>query len=133
MLMRILSDNPGATFTQNIDKKFVDTVKDLIRYGKDPSVQQILRETLETFEREKKNDLNLQGLLEMWNKEKIKIEKALGRSVSRLAAQEAHHLTISLGCVQSARCRSSSSPSELLQQKSYTKSVSKSGRAGYTN
>jgi len=82
MLMRILSDNPGATFTQNIDKKFVETVKDLIRYGKDPSVQQILRETLENFERDKKNDLNLQALLEMWKKEKVKIEKVLGRSVS---------------------------------------------------
>lgn len=80
MLMRILSDNPGATFTQNIDKKFVETVKDLIRYGKDPSVQQILRETLENFERDKKNDLNLQALLEMWKKEKVKIEKVLGRS-----------------------------------------------------
>lgn len=77
MLMRILSDNPGATFTKNIDKKFVETVKTLVRFGTDPSVQQILRETLDNFERDKKPDANLVPLLEMWKKEKVKIEKVL--------------------------------------------------------
>lgn len=38
MLMRILADNPGATFTRNFDQKFVDTVKKLLREGRDPSV-----------------------------------------------------------------------------------------------
>jgi hypothetical protein len=84
MLMRILSDNPGATFTKNIDKKYVETVKELIRMGRDPSVQQILRETLDNFERDKKSDVNLGPLLEMWKKEQIKIKKTYGNGVSNL-------------------------------------------------
>lgn len=82
MLMRILSDNPGATFTKNIDKKYVETVKELIRMGRDPSVQQILRETLDNFERDKKSDVNLSPLIEMWKKEQTKIAKAYGNGVS---------------------------------------------------
>ncbi|TGO47947.1 hypothetical protein BCON_0257g00090 [Botryotinia convoluta] len=37
MLIRILTDNPGMTFTRNIDAKFVQTVKELLRTGRDPS------------------------------------------------------------------------------------------------
>src|ERR1700750_2272241 len=37
MLIRILADNPGATFTRNLGSKFTSTVKDLLRNGKDPS------------------------------------------------------------------------------------------------
>lgn len=81
MLTRILSDNPGASFTKNIDKKFVETVKTLIRFGADPSVQQILRETLDNFERDKRADTNLVPLLEMWTKEKVKIERVLSAGV----------------------------------------------------
>lgn len=81
MLMRILSDNPGPTFTNNIDKKFIETVKTLIRFGTDPSVQQILRETLDNFERDKSADKNLAPLLEMWTREKVKIERVLSAAV----------------------------------------------------
>jgi hypothetical protein len=49
MLIRILADNPGKTFTRNLDAKFVVTVKELLRDGRDMSVQQILRETLDTL------------------------------------------------------------------------------------
>ncbi|KAF4547548.1 Hypothetical protein D9617_40g012870 [Elsinoe fawcettii] len=66
MLLRILSENPGPSFTKNIDKKFVDTTATLLRTGKDPSVQQILRETLDAFEAERYNDEGLKKLLEMW-------------------------------------------------------------------
>lgn len=73
MLSRILTDNPGHVFTQNFDSKFVSTVKELLREGKDTSVQQILRETLDYFEFEKApgND-SLGPLIEMWRKEKGK-------------------------------------------------------------
>lgn len=73
MLMRILTDNPAHLFTQNFDVKFVATVKELLRDGKDTSVQQILRETLDYFEVEKLpgND-TLNTLIEMWRKEKGK-------------------------------------------------------------
>ncbi|KIW55029.1 hypothetical protein, variant [Exophiala xenobiotica] len=73
MLARILTDNPGHVFTQNFDTKFVHTVKELLRDGKDTSVQQILRETLDYFEFEKApgND-TLGPLMEMWKKEKGK-------------------------------------------------------------
>ncbi|KIY02435.1 uncharacterized protein Z520_02574 [Fonsecaea multimorphosa CBS 102226] len=73
MLTRILTDNPAQAFTQNFDHKFVATVKELLREGKDTSVQQILRETLDYFEFEKAptND-SLGPLMEMWKKEKGK-------------------------------------------------------------
>ena len=73
MLFRILTDNPGRPFTQNFDDKFVSTTKQLLREGKDQSVQQILRETLDYLEAEKLpgND-SLGPLMQMWRKEKGK-------------------------------------------------------------
>ena len=73
MLCRILTDNPGRPFTQNFDDKYVSTTKQLLREGKDQSVQQILRETLDYFEIEKtpSND-SLGPLMQMWRKEKGK-------------------------------------------------------------
>jgi len=70
MLVRILSDNPGPGFTNNIDEKFRLTIKSLLRLSRDPSVQQILRETLNSMEVEKAQDENLRPLLSMWRKEK---------------------------------------------------------------
>ncbi|KAI9766986.1 MAG: hypothetical protein M1840_005945 [Geoglossum simile] len=78
MLVRILVDNPGRTFTRNLDAKFVGTVKDLIKQGKDVSVQQILRESLDAFEKDKGDDEGLAPMLEMWAKEKKAIEKMYG-------------------------------------------------------
>ena len=75
MLVRILADNPGKSFTKNLDTKFVITVKELLRDGVDMSVQQILRETLDTFETQKANDETLIPLREMWKKEKQKMDK----------------------------------------------------------
>lgn len=73
MLLRILSDNPGPTFTRNLaEPKFVSAVKCLLREGKDPSVRQILGETLEYFETTKGYDEGLRGLHELWSKEKKK-------------------------------------------------------------
>ena len=69
MLIRILADNPGPTFTRNIDKKFTDTVKDVLRNGRDPSVQQILRETIRALYSDKAYDQNLATLFQMWQKE----------------------------------------------------------------
>lgn len=69
MLIRILADNPGATFTRNMDGKFTTTVKELLRNGRDPSVQQILRETLAALYTDKAYDSNLATLFAMWNKE----------------------------------------------------------------
>ncbi|KAF2216330.1 hypothetical protein CERZMDRAFT_15460, partial [Cercospora zeae-maydis SCOH1-5] len=70
MLIRILSDNPGPRFTRNFDKSFVNTVKDMLRNCRDPSTQQILRETLDHLENDKAYDEGLQGLFQMWRKEK---------------------------------------------------------------
>lgn len=70
MLVRILCDNPGASFTRNFDKPFVSTVKELLRNTKDVGTQQIMRETLDALEVNKQQDANLQGLLAMWTKEK---------------------------------------------------------------
>jgi hypothetical protein len=70
MLIRILADNPGQSFTRNFDVKFVATVKDLVKHGKDPSVQQMMRETLDTLEAEKSYDNGLYDLLAMWRQVK---------------------------------------------------------------
>jgi hypothetical protein len=75
MLIRILADNPGKSFTRNIDAKFVQNVKELFRVGRDPSVKQMLIETLNTFQRERSNDEGLALLLEMWKKEIEKMVK----------------------------------------------------------
>ncbi|SPO03817.1 uncharacterized protein DNG_06500 [Cephalotrichum gorgonifer] len=72
MLVRILTDNPGPTFTRNLDKKFVDTVKELLKHGRDRSVLNLLMETLDTFEFTKSWDEGLTPLIEMWKKEKLK-------------------------------------------------------------
>lgn len=82
MLVRILADNPGPSFTKNLDAKFVTAVKDLLRMGRDPSVKQILIETLDNFEREKRADTNLNPLVEMWKKEQVKMAKVYGPKVS---------------------------------------------------
>lgn len=84
MLIRILSDNPGPTFTKNIDKKFVEAVKELSRTCRDPSVQQLLSDTLNNFLRDKGADVHMAPLLEMWKKEKAKIEKVLAQGVSKV-------------------------------------------------
>lgn len=81
MLMRILTDNPGPSFTKNIDSKFVETVKSLLRFGRDLNVKQILTETLQNFENNKKSDVNLTMLLQMWVKEKEKMAKTVGAEV----------------------------------------------------
>ncbi|KAK3627037.1 hypothetical protein LTR56_019468 [Elasticomyces elasticus] len=70
MLVRILSDNPGPTFTRNFDKAFVGTVKELLRNCRDQNTQQILRETLDSLEVNKGYDEGLQSLFQMWRKEK---------------------------------------------------------------
>ncbi|KAK0612312.1 hypothetical protein B0T17DRAFT_543225 [Bombardia bombarda] len=78
MLIRILSDNPGPTFTRNMDKKFVDAAKDLLRSGRDGNVRQMLMETLDSFENAKGYDEGLGLIIEMWKKEKEKAYKAYG-------------------------------------------------------
>ena len=73
MLARILTDNPAERFTRNFDAKFITTTKELLREGRDVSVQQILRETLDYFEAEKvAGNQSLLPLVEMWKKEKSK-------------------------------------------------------------
>lgn len=70
MLVRILSDNPGPTFTRCFDQSFVKTVKELLRNCKDGGTQQILREALDSMEVNKSHDQGVQGLIAMWRKEK---------------------------------------------------------------
>ncbi|KAK1148562.1 hypothetical protein N8T08_009569 [Aspergillus melleus] len=83
MLIRILIDNPGHTFTRNIDAKFVATVKDLLRQGKDLSVQHFLRDTLDTFDAQRPWDEDLTLLLQMWRKEKTKLTRSNSGSTWR--------------------------------------------------
>lgn len=82
MLVRILADNPGPTFTRNLDIKFTTTFKELLRQARDPSVQQMARETLEFLSREKEVDEGLVLLREMWASEKEKSMTAYNAAVS---------------------------------------------------
>ncbi|KAL5334919.1 hypothetical protein BJX70DRAFT_402117 [Aspergillus crustosus] len=75
MLIRILIDNPGHTFSRNLDAKFIATVKDLLRTGKDMGVQRSVRETLDALELQRGWDEDLKPLVEMWKKEKVKMDK----------------------------------------------------------
>ncbi|KAJ5917289.1 hypothetical protein N7466_010843 [Penicillium verhagenii] len=76
MVARILGDNPGHTFTRNFDTKFVTTIKELLRYGRDWHVQHYLRQYLITLETTKQDDEDLQELLQMWAKEKTKGDRS---------------------------------------------------------
>lgn len=78
MLLRILTQNPGVTFTRNLDQKFADTAKALLRGGKDPNVRQMMMETLDEFEHTRSYDENLNVLIQMWQKEKEKIMRDYG-------------------------------------------------------
>ncbi|KAM3525084.1 hypothetical protein MY4038_007440 [Beauveria bassiana] len=80
MLLRILTENPGPMFTRNIDAKFVDTCKALLRGTKDLNVRQMLIETLDDFQQTKSYDENLSILLQMWNKERVKIQAVYGNA-----------------------------------------------------
>lgn len=74
MLIRILADNPGPTFTRNVDEKFVKTVKDVLKTN-DLSVYQMIVEMLEAFENTKAYDEGLALLLSMWKQEKRTADK----------------------------------------------------------
>ncbi|KAI1203524.1 hypothetical protein F5X97DRAFT_283242 [Nemania serpens] len=76
MLVRILADNPGPTFTRNLDQDFTKTTKDLLRNGRGNRVHQMLMETLTSFETTKFYDEGLTPLIEMWKKEKEKATKS---------------------------------------------------------
>lgn len=77
MVTRILVDNPGHIFTRNIDTKFVTTVKELLRTGRDWHVQSYLRQYLDTLEQQRAWDEDLKLLLQMWAKEKTKASRGL--------------------------------------------------------
>lgn len=82
VLTRILIDNPGHTFTRNLDAKFASAVKDLLRQGQDMDVQQFLRETMDWMETQRSWDEDLATMLQMWKKEKdryLKVHKSLVR------------------------------------------------------
>ncbi|XP_044716371.1 GAT domain-containing protein [Hirsutella rhossiliensis] len=78
MLVRILTDNPGETFTRNLDDKFADTAKSLLKNAKDLGVRQLMMETLDDFEHTKVDDPNLGVMVQMWKKEKEKALKDQG-------------------------------------------------------
>ncbi|CAK7219168.1 hypothetical protein SCUCBS95973_003728 [Sporothrix curviconia] len=76
MLMRILVENPGLTFTRNFDKKYVDTVRDLLRGCQHAHVVHFLIETLQDLESKGAVDDGIGRLVEMWQKEKAKSKSA---------------------------------------------------------
>ena len=75
MLMRILVDHPGKTFTRNLDQRFADKVKDLFKHGRDPGVMQLLAETLDYFDTVKSDDQELQFVRAVWQKQKASLAK----------------------------------------------------------
>lgn len=78
MLIRILADNPGETFTRNLDQKFADTSKELLRSVRDHSVRQMMMETLDSFEKTKSYDEGLALIIDMWKTEKERAQQLHG-------------------------------------------------------
>lgn len=78
MILRILSDNPGPLFTRNIDAKFLEVVKNILKKGRDASVRNLLMETLDSFERDKFYDEGLQPLIKMWKQVKDEASRTYG-------------------------------------------------------
>jgi len=79
MLVRILTDNPGETFTRNLaDPEFVETCRKLLKHANDSRVRQMLMETLDDFEHTKMYDQNLQPLVQMWKAQKVEAIKKNG-------------------------------------------------------
>jgi hypothetical protein len=76
MLIRILVDHPGASFTRNFDAKFVNTIKTFLREGRDVNAQAMLRETLHAFEVQRQWDESLKELLAMWRRENERSKKS---------------------------------------------------------
>ncbi|GAP89923.2 putative gat domain-containing protein [Rosellinia necatrix] len=76
MLVRILADNPGPTFTRNLDQEFAKALKDLLKNARGEKVRQMLMETLTSFETTKFYDDGLTPVIEMWKKEKEKAQKS---------------------------------------------------------
>ena len=108
MLTRILTDNPAERFTRNFDPKFVTTIKELLREGRDMSVQQILRETLDYLETEKvAGNQSLLPLVEMWMKEKSKTAaKQYNNSAVGLNTQTRTPMLIRIERPSNAKCSS---------------------------
>ncbi|KAI9163613.1 vhs [Paramyrothecium foliicola] len=79
MLLRILADYPGPQFTKFIDDKFIEATTNLLKKARDPSLRQLLMETLDDMEHTKMNDQNLGGLIQMWKREKEKALKDYGQ------------------------------------------------------
>ncbi|RPA83052.1 hypothetical protein BJ508DRAFT_413715 [Ascobolus immersus RN42] len=72
MLLRILSDNPGAIFTRNLEaSKFLASVKKLWEDGQDPSVRQIFWETMDYLQENKSGMEGLTSIIEWWKHEKL--------------------------------------------------------------
>lgn len=70
MLIRILTDNPGETFTRNLDAEFAETCRKLLKHGRDSRVDQMLMDTLDDFQHTRMYDPNLQPLVQMWKAQK---------------------------------------------------------------
>jgi VHS domain len=70
MLIRILVDNPGETFTRALDADFVETMRKLIKHAKETRVRGMAMEMFDEFEFTKMYDEGLQGLILMWKAQK---------------------------------------------------------------
>lgn len=105
MLIRILADNPGPTFTRNFDVKFVQAIKHLLREGRDPNVKQLLIETLNKFQRDNQYYEGIELLLDMWQREQTRM--SAGRVRLLIFSLKVTTLTIFLGLsgkTSSAKC-----------------------------
>ncbi|KAI5818932.1 hypothetical protein BZA77DRAFT_305354 [Pyronema omphalodes] len=94
MLIRILSQNPGHSFTRNLGgSDWVHNIKELLRNGKDQSVHTILCETLEHFARDPARiaDEELDRLRGFWEREKAANPPRSSRSHRDQHHHQQHH------------------------------------------
>ncbi|KAI6777982.1 uncharacterized protein J7T54_008316 [Emericellopsis cladophorae] len=89
MLVRILVDNPGPSFTRNLgEPEFVETTRKLLKHVRDTRLRHMLMEMLDDFEHTKQYDENLQPLVQMWKAQKEDAFKKNGGPPPQMMQQQ---------------------------------------------
>lgn len=94
MLLRILVKNPGKPFTSQLDAKFVNTIKKLLKDNPYFNVQHIMRQSLDMWETETgtRDDEGLAPLISMWRAIKDKEKKNPSKNIPRyIPGNDAHN------------------------------------------
>ena len=89
MLVRILVDNPGPSFTRNLgEPEFVETTRKLLKHVRDTRLWNMLMDMLDDFQHTKQYDENLQPLVQMWKAQKEEALRKYGEPPLQMQHQQ---------------------------------------------